>query len=107
MARLAQALGWRKLFVVLDLKVPESDGNDFASLVGCDRTWLVATARKGLAFVADPSVNIGVEVVRPGAGLTRRIGDSHVSMGSWKEGQEQGRGDCDQRSAKEGGFHDA
>lgn len=109
MASLTQAFGWRELFVILDLKVPETDGDDFACLVGCDRAWLVASTREGLAFVADPSVDIGVGISRPGASLTRGVGDGHVGMsGGWKEGEEQGRSGCGQRSAEEGGgFHDA
>ena len=42
-AGLGETLGWGELLVVLDLKVPEADRDDLASLVGRDGTLLVAT----------------------------------------------------------------
>ena len=48
MAGLGQALGWRKLFVVLDLKVPEANGDDLTGLVGRDGTLLVTTCSSSL-----------------------------------------------------------
>lgn len=78
MAGLGQPAGWRELLVVLDVEVPEADGNHFASFVGGNWTGFVASAGECLALEADPSMDGARGVLGPWTCLGRRVGDGHM-----------------------------
>lgn len=101
-AGLGQAVGWGELLVVLDLKVPEADGNDLTSLVGGDGTLLVATAGELLAFVTNPGMDGSGGVLGPGTSLGRGVGDGHVGRSGGEEGEEGSRRQGDAAGNGEG-----
>lgn len=101
MARLGQALGWGELLVVLDLKVPEADGDDLTGLVLGDWAGLVATAGELLALVADPGVDGVGGVLGPGASLGQGVRDGHVGRGRGEESEGSDNG----AEGEGGGLH--
>lgn len=81
MTSLGEAARWRKFVGVLDVEVPEPDGDDLAGFVGGDWARLVASTGEFLALEANPGVDLARGVLGPWPSLGRRIGDSHMGGG--------------------------
>lgn len=62
------------------------------------------TTREGFFVVANPGMDIALEIVRPRTSLTWRVGHGHVGRGGGEEREESGRGD-EHTGGKSCGLH--